>query len=366
MQLLTLLRGLFAVALLGLLGFGLAGCGAGEVEVGGARLLASAYEESRSRLVLIDPAELDGEWRELAAIEHAAGWDVEGVVAPTGDAAAVLAAPPGRSRAHEEAVLWLVTAEGKRALAEGLDLFAGLAFSDDGGRIAVARNGGGNGGGGRIDILNIADGAVAAAYRSDGALALYPVALRGERLWAAARESAGWALWKLAINDGTMLRERRWALGGGAMRNWTLSPDDGALAMEVRDGAEFWVAVHSLTDDPEDGGAAPQVAAAQSWTSRRLRPLDGETRRIPNAAAPAWRPDGQLTVGRWNGERGFTLPLAWSAEGRWLAVAAYEGVGPGDPGRAWVGVVQAERGLERVAAADVYAIGWWTEGRAAE
>ena len=353
MQLPTPPRGLFALALLGLLGVALAGCDAGEAELGGARLLASAYEDSRSRLVLIDPAKLDGGWLELAAIEHAEGWDVEGVVAPSGGAAAVLALPPGRSRTHEEAVLWLVTAEGKRALAEGLDLFAGLAFSDDGERIAVARNGGA---GGRIDILNTADGAPAAIYRSDGALALYPVALRGERLWVAARESAGWALWKLALADGAVVRERRWALGGGAMRNWTLSPDGGALAVEVRDGTDFWVAVHSLTD----AEAAPQVAASQSWISRRLRPLKGQTRRILNAAAPAWRPDGQLTVGRWSEARGFTLPLAWDPAGRWLAVAAYDGVGPGDPGRASVGVVQAERGLERIAAADIYAIGWWT------
>ena len=355
----TPLRGLLAAALLGLLGIALAGCGAGEAELGGARLLASAYEDSRSRLVLIDPAQLNRGWQELAAIEHAEGWDVEGVVAPSGGAAAVLAVPPGRSRAHEEAVLWLVTAEGKRALAEDLDLFAGLAFSDDGRRIAVARNGGA---GGRIDILNTADGVPAAVYRSESALALYPVALRRGRLWAAAREPAGWALWQLALGEGSMLRERRWALGAGAMRNWTLSPDGGALAMEVRDGADFWVAVHSLTG----AQAAPQVAAAQSWTSRRLRPLDGQTQRIPNAAAPAWRPDGQLTVGRWTGARGFTLPLAWDPAGRWLAVAAYDGVGPGDPGRASLGLVQAERGLERIAAADIYAIGWWTDGRAAE
>ena len=323
-----------AAALLALIALALAACGGNSAGPGEPRLLASAYEATRSRLVLIDPEQPNGPWAELAAIEHADGWDVEGVVAPSGRAAALLALPPGRSQPRSEAVLWLVTADQRRVLATGLDLYAGLAFSDDGERIAVARNAGGQNAGSRLEVLRAADGASAARYEADEPTALYPIELRGKRLWAAALESSGWALWALTIGaDGGMSLEQRWPLGRGSQRRWTISPDGDELAMEVREGAAFRVAVRSL---------------------------GGEDRLIANAAAPAWRPDGELTVGRWGGEGGFMLPIAWDAGGRWLAVTAYDGKGPGDAGRARLGIVGAKRGLERVERADLYAIGWWT------
>ena len=302
--------------------------------MGEPRLLASAYEATRSRLVLIDPEQPNGPWAELAAIEHAEGWDVEGVVAPSGGAAALLALPPGRSQPRSEAVLWLITADGRQILATGLDLYAGLAFSDDGERIAVARNANAQNAGSLLEVLRAADGTLAARYESDVPTALYPIGLRGERLWAAALEPSGWALWALTIGaDGEMSREQRWSLGRASQRRWTISPAGDELAMEVREGSAFRVAVRSL---------------------------DGQDRLIANAAAPAWRPDGELTVGRWGGQGGFTLPIAWDAAGRWLAVTAYDGRGPGDAGQARLGIVGAQRGLQRIERAELYAIGWWT------
>ena len=354
MRLLTVLRArsAWALAALLLLAAALAACD--DDGLGDARLLASAYAETQSRLVLIDPANLDGDWVELATIEHAAGWDVEGVVAPSGDAAALLAVPPNGREPREDAVLWLVTAQGKRVLTQGLDLFAGLTFSEDGERIAVARN---DSSGGKLDLLNIADGAAVARYQANDAMALYPLEMRGDQLWTAALEAAGWALWELKLQDGALERVGRWDLGAQHTRGWTLSPDGGEVALELRNGREFQVVVRSLR---EEGDAAPQVAESQDWQRERLRPLDAESRHIDDAAGPAWRPNGELTVGRWSGARGFTVPFAWDPDGRWLAVAAYEGAGPGDAGQRWTGIVGAERGLERVEQAEVYAIGWWS------
>ncbi len=345
-----------ALALLTLLALSLAACGAEQPSPAAPRLLASAYEPTRSRLVLIDPENLNAAPIELAVINHADGWDLEGVVAPSAAAAAVLAVPPGRSRPREDAALWLVDARGKRLLAENLDLYTGLAFAADGARIAVARN---HQTGSRLDVLDTRDGARIAAYQPDQPLALYPLEIRGGHLWAAALEPDGWALWRLAIDvEGVITREQRWPLGRDSMRRWTLSPDADAVAMEVRSGAEFWVAVHQLTERD----AVPGVSETQDWQRRNLHPLtpqvEGLTRRIPAAAAPTWRPDGELTVGRWNGD-GFTLPIAWDRNGRWLAVAAYDGDGPTNPGQAWTGLVRADRGLERIENADIYALGWW-------
>ena len=349
-----------ALALLTLLALSLTACGAEQPSPTTPRLLASAYEPTRSRLVLIDPANLNAAPSELAVIDHAEGWDVEGVVAPSGDAAAVLAVPPGYSRPREDAVLWLIAPDGKRLLAENLDLYAGLAFAADGGRIAVARN---HQSGSRLDVLDTRDGALVAAYQPDQPLALFPLEIRSHQLWAAALEPDGWALWRLAINaQGEIGREQRWPLGRDAMRRWTISPDADAVAMEVRNGADFWVAVHQLTERD----AAPEVSETQDWQRRSLRSLRSDfagqpnqpIRRIPAAAAPAWRSNGELTVGRWGGD-GFTLPIAWDRDGRWLAVAAYDGDGPADPGRAWTGLVRSDRGLERIEQADIYALGWW-------
>lgn len=342
-------------ALLALL---LAACGApGELgvpgELGEPRLLASAYEATRSRLVLIDPERPNGAWEELAAIEHAEGWDIEGVVAPSGDAAALLALPPGRSQPRAEAVLWLVTATERRVLAEGLDLYAGLAFSQGGERLAVARSAAGQVNGrltgrlnGRLELLDVRSGAVVARYEAAGAPAIYPLALRGDRVWAAALEASGWALWRLAVDapdgqggpdgPGEIVREARWALGRESQRRWTLSPDADELALEVRSGAAFRVVIHSL-----DGSA-------------------GTPRRIAAAAAPAWHPGGELSVGRWEGGGGFTLPIAWDAAGRWLAVNAYDGVGPGAPGRARLAVERSDGEFARIERAGLFAIGWWS------
>ena len=341
-----------ALVISALLALLLAACGAPGGS-GEARLLASAYEASRSRLVLIDPERPNGAWEELAAIEHAEGWDVEGVVAPSGDAAALLALPPGRSQPRAEAVLWLVTPTERRVLAKGLDLYAGLAFSQDGERLAVARSAADRLNGrltgrlnGQLELLNARSGAVVARYEAAGPLAIYPLALRGDRIWAAALEASGWALWRLAVDgqdgqdgqDGPdeIVREARWALGRESQRRWTLSPDADELALEVRSGAAFRVVIHSL-----DGS--------------------GETpRRIAAAAAPAWHPGGELSVGRWEGGGGFTLPIAWDAAGRWLAVNAYDGAGPGAPGRARLAVERSDGALVRIERAELFAIGWWS------
>lgn len=335
MQRPTASRTASALVIPALLALLLAACGA---DSGEPRLLASAYEATRSRLVLIDPAQPNGAWQELAAIEHAEGWDVEGVVAPSGDAAALLALPPGRSQPRAEAVLWLVTPTERRVLAEGLDLYAGLAFSQDGERLAVARSDTG-----RLDVLNARSGALVARYEAVRPLAIYPLELRGDQLWAAALEASGWALWRLAINaqngqsgQSEMVREARWALGRESQRRWTLSPDADELAMEVRSGAEFRVVIHSLDETA------------------------GTQRRIAEAAAPAWRPDGELSVGRWDGRGGFTLPIAWDADGQWLAVNAYDGVGPRAPGRAQLALERADGGLARIERAELFAIGWWS------
>ena len=341
MQRPTASRTASALVIPALLALLLAACGADSRTPGEPRLLASAYEATRSRLVLIDPAQPNGAWQELAAIEHAEGWDVEGVVAPSGGAAALLALPPGRSQPRAEAVLWLVTPTERRVLAEGLDLYAGLAFSQDGERLAVARSGAG-----RLDVLNVRSGALVARYEAAQPLAIYPLELRGDQLWAAALEASGWALWRLAINaqdgpgeqggPGEMVREARWALGRESQRRWTLSPDADELAMEVRSGAEFRVVIRSLAKTA------------------------GTQRQITEAAAPAWRPDGELSVGRWDGGGGFTLPIAWDANGQWLAVNAYDGVGPRAPGRMRLAVERADGGLARIERAELFAIGWWS------
>ena len=71
------------------------------------------------------------------------------------------------------------------------------------------------------------------------------------------------------------------------------------------------------------------------------------------AASSAW--------GAGRGGGGFTLPIAWDAAGRWLALLnAYDGVGPGAPGRARLAVERADGEFARIERAGLFAIGWWS------
>lgn len=328
------------------------GCGGGN---SGVRLLASEYGTEASTLVLIDPEDPNGQRDALAEIEHATGWDIAAAVAPSGSAAAVLALAPTLTEPRIQSALYIVAGRRVRPLAENLDIFGGLAWSPDGNWLAVRRD---EGMSHTILVLNVDNGEPAAAYSVASQLAAHVVGFRDDQLLLAVHDSNGWQLRQLEIDRKrrTLTRTSEILLAPQTTREWTLSPDGSDIAFTVQNGYELWVELRSL-----DGAAVPPIVASHDWQTDDFAPVEAVDRRIRDAAGPAWRPDGRLAVGRWSGRAGFTLPIAWSPDGGWLAVRALDGEGPRNPGQSWSGLVRAGHELQRIDDPDLFVIGWWSE-----
>ena len=371
-------RAWLAVAALPIIGLalGLIAPGApSAIEIGGLdqsqpRFLASQYTLNQSTLWSVAADDLDGDRELIADIPHAPGWDIHGATSPNGDAAALLVVPPHGWDPSLHASLTLATHDSVRRLAGGLDLGGGLVWSDDGRHIAVRRNHIDETGGASIPqllVLNADDGVVAARYQSPDGADLFPVALRGDRLWAASITSNGTTLLTLSIDRGaaaaraTVAEQRR--IASGWTREWTLSPAADMIAFTRLDGLDLSVHVVWLHQGRSDDslvfsspGAAPAIRAALSPTAASA--AGG----APDSAAPAWRPDGGLSVGAWNADRepGFTLPISWDPSGRWLAVRSFSGDGPRQPGQERAAVIAPDGARAVSADEDLRLLGWWS------
>ncbi len=60
--------------------------------------------------------------------------------------------------------------------------------------------------------------------------------------------------------------------------------------------------------------------------------------------------------------RGFDVPLAWSADGAYLAVRFFEGSSVTNPGRSWVMVVGGSKRQTVAATSDIEVLGWRNGG----
>jgi hypothetical protein len=147
-------------------------------------------------------------------------------------------------------------------------------------------------------------------------------------------------------------------------REWRLSPDGSALVYAV-----------------------PTIEREQVlWRPRALRTNDGEALplELPSATylSPLWEPtNGALTAGSLGGANadgvlvlrpdgaiaaleaassGFDVPIAWSADGGWLAARHFEGTSIVEPGREAITVIGLD-GTRRTIdlSREVIVIGWF-------
>ncbi|PZC47078.1 MAG: hypothetical protein DK306_001246 [Chloroflexi bacterium] len=335
------------------------------------QLIVSRFSEDESTLWLVDPED-PGQRQTLFSIEHAPGWDVEGVVAPGGGRIALLVVPAGASDPGSDAHLLLSDGGTPRLLVAGLDLRGGLAWSTDSAQIFARRSTTDGDGVVRTSLLAID----AASGETDTLLqhhpvgqhhtvgAIYPIGrpLSGP-IYAVTVGLGGSHLLTIA-DDGVSTR----MLTSTVTRDWTLSPDGAQLAFTAQQGLELEVLVVSL----QDAALAPaQVAPAPVATEQ-----SATTQPAAGSAAPAWRPNGELSIGRFRGPLavaasagesavpGFTLPAGWSPDGAYLALRSFDGIGPGAPGTESI-VLQTSAGT-RVGEAprvvegqDLRIIGWW-------
>lgn len=263
--------------------------------------------------LLAVPVAASGEEMSLGAIEHVPGWTSTGTVSPDGRTAAVVAVDGG-SAAHPSASLLFVDLETGgvfRALGD-IDPRQKPPWDPTGTQVAVSRTRTG----GEAELLTVrTDGQVDIAATVDGVAGLFPFAI----------DAAG-DVWSCAIGaDGSVLvRGRRpvRSLGPFATRDWTLSPDGGAVAyieVNTESGVRYYPRVAEL------GGPVRQASISASG---------------PQALGVAWRSgdplptfgiDPAMTLVTEIG--GFDVPLGYSPSGRALAVAHWTGndyAAPGD------------------------------------
>lgn len=327
----------------------------GQGDPGPPRLLAAEFHDTWSTLWLVSADDLDGSRTRLADVPHAPGWDVEAATAPHGPVAAVLSLPPGSWDPQTQAALDLVTEQGARRLATGLDLRGGVVWSEDGEHLLARR-------GNSLLALAAETGEERGRWSPAGVSGPYGVAMRANRIWAVTIDAWGSTLAELELRDGQVAVLGRTRISDGATRDWALSVDRSLLAFSVQRGVDLSVRVTALADTQPDEAL---LLSSASGSAVRMAVSDvGAGDGIPNSAAPIWRSDGGLQFGTWtNAEEGngFVLPLSWDADGDWLAMRTFSGSGPRDPGEERAAVRGPNGALSTTEDRNLRLFGWWHE-----
>ena len=338
-------------------------------------LLISEFSETASTIWRV-PAVNPANRTRLTRVQHAAGWELEGAVAPDGRRLAYLVLPPAARDPRTQAQLVVTDGSQSAVRATGLDLTAGVVWSTDGTAMFARRVRLAADGRAVFTLVEVpaAEGPALDLLTRDDLFGLFPVGRSPEGpTYAVALTAEGSVL--LALDGSRVLQTI--ALAAGVTRDWRLSPDGATLAFTKQDGLNLQVRVQALS------GTTPADATRPDATPAAARPATiGAAQTTAGSAAPAWHPDGSLSVGRFgageaaalrvraNGDTsvdatpatGFVLPVAWAPTGDYLAVRAFTGSGPGDVGTEQAAVLTAGGERLPVSGAYVRVLGWWHGG----
>ena len=315
------------------------------------QLLAADFRGNATLLHIVDPGQPSAEGRRLAVIEHAEGWAPVSEVSPDRSAVALLVLPPGRTRPRTQAALEVLTAEDRVRIADGLDLNGGVVWSDDGGRLLVRAD---EGAGDVLLVLDSETGRLLARRQTPAASSLYPLAMRGDRVWSVESGAGGarFAEWTVSAGEWTAGPVER--IDDEGARDWTISPDRRSYGYIARRGSTFELVVGPL--------GRRQMTYQVADTAGATRPLRSPGDRLANAASPVWTGDDSLIVGTWSGAtRGFALPVAWDSENGRTAARWFSGTGPGDTGSESAALIGADGEITVIDDPQRRLIGWWRE-----
>ena len=279
---------------------------------------------------------------QIARIPHAPDFRIFPSLSPDSAQIAYTVLPADPPRGWDgTAELWLLkVANGStQRLAQGIDLRITPVWSPASDAVIVRRADQQTG---RTELLRVErSGALAVlAGSADG---LFPIDLSPDGAWLyyATVSAAGTDLARVSATGGGAA-ETLAHLSDGVARDWRLSPDGSALAylaqVRVDGGFTFAAQVLDLTtggvDTPVGVGVAQfsPVWRQGGLTIGSLDPGSGNgapLHYIPGAAqAQAVSPlPAAPALGA-----GFDVPLSWSPDSDHLAVRAFQGVSPADPG----------------------------------
>ena len=322
------------------------------------QFVASEYHETFTTLWLRSTGDPTDRGVRIVDIPHARGWDIEAAVAPGSDEIVVLALPPDGLDPARHASLLLIDIPRQTdknnsppvtELATGLDLRAGVVWSDDAHHLLVRRDG-------FIEALNAKDGRAVGAWAAGNPDSAQPIAMQSNTVWLAQFERGASVVTQLRLGENGLTPKSHIRISSSPTRDWALSPDGTQIAFTEQDGADLRVRVIPLTND-----GVRFVSSHWAYANHRGSFLA--------SASPVWRADGTLDVGTWLDSSGsdnltdqiagFTLPLAWDKSEQWLALRSLSGSGP----RAVTEERLALRGPngEHVeVAAGIKFVGWWT------
>ncbi len=331
-------------------------------------LVVSEFHGDETLLLALSP-DHPNDRRPLVRIPHASGAAPRAALAPGGDLVAYTALPPGGRSLDTDGVLWVIalTERRPRRLATGVDVRTTPIWAPDGSRVVSLRvRSDAPGLVTALEEIGVRDGTTRELARADASARLYPVgyAPDGDRFYYLRFDRDGGFLYEVRTRTGGARRVAR--LTDGAARDFTLSPDGSAMLYLALGGSPARyraMEVDLATGDvrpvlPEEGRAEDVGVAWRPGTSAQpttgvITGTAGVTGRVvlgtDEAATLAERSDG------------FDVPVAWSPDGRFLAVRSFSGASADDPGREAPVLLDAEGGRHPLMGdGTIEFIGWVT------
>ena len=292
------------------------------------------------------PADAPGDRTLHANVPHAPGWGINPGTSAAGPLVAYTLLPEDADPTRESpAELWVlnVATDNLTRLARDADLLVPPVFADDGATLLYRRSQGT-----RQEVVRVTvdDLTREVIHGEETAFGLFPIGLRGAALLFARLSTEGTDIYE--VEPGA---EPRFLLHASdeIARDWRISPDGGALS--------FLAPV----TEAERVVYRAQVVSLDSLERVELGVPEGGTNGATAATAateqysPVWTPDSSaLTVGQeaFTAEAqpavvlgldgtlselstptfGFDGPIAWSTDGRYLAVRSFDGRNSVQPG----------------------------------
>jgi len=314
--------------------------------------------------------------RAIATVGHAPEYGIFPSLSPDGHRIAYTVLPPdgGQADIAAPAEVWVMDGNGagRRRLAVDADLPVTPVWAPDGGSLVFRRSVPRENAAGSFQLVRITLAGVETAL-VDADVGLFPVGFSpdGATFYYVQLSADGTNLGRVAATGGPAAPVAH--LSDDFARDWHLSPDGARLAFLAPRYTDDRVSYSATVLDLGGDSAAPVLRAASAATV-----LSGA-----DEFNPIWNPNGRdLTVGRLTAggdvapalqmaaagvgaerslaapPQGFDVPLAWSADGGYLAVRFFEGSSVTNPGRSWVMVVGGSQRQTVAATSDIEVLGW--------
>jgi hypothetical protein len=326
----------------------------------------------------VAPAASPTDRKSVAQIDHAPDWGVMASLSPDGKLVAYLVLTSGSQDPGREAQAWVLDVRSgeKRHLADGFDLRTRPVWSAESDAIVVGRNGPQADTGGEISLVgvDISDGNEDVLRTEPNVLGLFPIG------YSSAPPVGGALVYARIAVGGT---DFGWVgaetppvhASNESARDWHLSPDGTQVTFLARQRTDGRIATRAFVTELGAGSEATLVLTAVPDAVDHFNPVWrdnatitlGHTPAEGEAAAPA------LLVSLEGGgipeevgpgpEQGFDVPVAWSADGRYLVVRSFDGTSAAQPGRETLTII--EEGVERKAVGEqgsLEFIGWLSGG----